>query len=205
VRDEFTGELNAAIAAGRLEEILQQLYPSSTVYIVTGLETAPTSAPTPAPGGGLSSGGTAGIAIAAVVAVVVVGGFVYMSRRRGSKEEEDTYFPGVATTGEQQQLSQSAVEKDIGPGGETLGASKKSKASARALVEGGDTDANVGQAHEGDSSSNAGSSGWSSSAGVSSLNTGSMDEMDEGGHGVGLAAIGAASALAGSTSEKKGR
>jgi hypothetical protein len=49
-----------------------------------------------------------------------------------------------------------------------------------------------------DESSNAGSSGWSSSAGVSSLNTGSADSLDfTGGQAVGatLAAIGAASAI----------
>jgi hypothetical protein len=49
-----------------------------------------------------------------------------------------------------------------------------------------------------DSSSNAGSSGWSSSAGISSLNTGSIDDsMDQAAAlGATLASIGATSALA---------
>ena len=56
---------------------------------------------------------------------------------------------------------------------------------------------------DGAASSNAGSSGWSSSAGISSLNTGSMDEMDiAAAAGATLAGIGLASAFSRNLSKR---
>jgi hypothetical protein len=58
---------------------------------------------------------------------------------------------------------------------------------------------------DGAASSNAGSSGWSSSAGISSLNTGSMDEMDiAAAAGATLAGIGLASAFSRNLSKRGG-
>lgn len=58
---------------------------------------------------------------------------------------------------------------------------------------------------DGAASSNAGSSGWSSSAGISSLNTGSMDEMDiAAAAGATLAGIGLASAYSRNLSKRGG-
>jgi len=88
--------------------------------------------------------------------------------------------------------------------GKLLGASepdygRASRRAVEAMEAGEDIVAEPEMDVHPDSSSNAGSSGWSSSAGLSSLNTGSVDDsMDAAAAAVGatLASIGASSALA---------
>lgn len=212
VRDLFLVELDRAIKDGRLQAILDEESPNSQVYIVTGLLVAPTAAPVV---GGLSSGATVGIVIAACAGVLVIGGAIYIARRRQADKEdrENTYFPGEPTSA-QALTSPDSVERDIviapevGAAGATLGAtqadynikgSKKRKSSKAYETLAGAAGVDDKRGGDAESSSNAGSSGWSSSAGVSSLNTGSVDSADNAdglAGGASLAALGAASAIA---------
>jgi hypothetical protein len=212
VEEAFLVALDVAIRDGRLQRILEtEINPDSTVYIVSGLRVPPTSAPTnEGGGGGLGAGPAAGIAIGAIALVVIVGAGLYVARmRRQAEKDEDSYFPGAT----QQAVSATDVDRDLGGDG-TLGASQadyrinksKSAAAIATLEDGGVADRAAPTAeNRPDQSSDAGSSGWSSSAGVSSLNTGSVDsiEGDSIPPGASLAAIGAASALA--ASRKKDR
>ena len=197
-------QLNASILEGRLQDSLTSVNPKSNVYIITGLEVAPTASPVEPGASGLSSGQTAGIVIGALAGVLIVAAALLVRFRRKEDKDEE-YIPGAVTAS--QTLSAAPdVEGDLGGDG-TLGAGQadyrvKSKASAAALVEGGIADSTPPQDEKGtDSSSNAGSSGWSSSVGNSTLNSESIDGMDEV-TGSSLAAIGAASALAASSGKK---
>jgi len=211
--EAFEVSMEESIKQGKLQNILDEEYPDSNVFIVTGF-VAPTDPPTEeggVSGGSIGAGAVAGIGIAAVVAVAAIGALLYVNRRRAAqKDEEEDFIPGEQTS--TRVLSQGDAEGDIAPpgvGDRSLGATpqdfkksrKASQTASKTLAEG---ESDVGQrSAEGgaDSSSNAGSSGWSSSAGVSSLNTGSIDSMDivdkEGMHAASLAAIGATSAIAG--------
>mmetsp|Transcript_11925 Transcript_11925/g.17500 ORF Transcript_11925/g.17500 Transcript_11925/m.17500 type:complete len:1152 (+) Transcript_11925:262-3717(+) len=210
-KEAFEVALNISIAEGRLQQILDERYPDSSIFIVTGYTPPATLEPTQEEEQrGVSAGAAAGISIAAVVVVAAIGAALYVSQRRAQKEDEETFFPGEQTS--TRVLSQREAEGDISPpgvGDRSLGATppdfrksrKTSQTASKTLAE-GESDVGQPSADGGaDSSSNAGSSGWSSSAGVSSLNTGSIDSMDivdkEGMHAASLAAIGATSAIAG--------
>ncbi|KAI2491936.1 hypothetical protein MHU86_22614 [Fragilaria crotonensis] len=207
IKQDFLTQLNLAILEGRLQGSLDSVDANSNVFIVTGLAVPPTPSPTEAATGSLSSGQTIGIVIGALAGVgILVGAALLLKRRRDeNKEGGDTYFPGAITASQTLSAAQD-VEGDLGGDG-TLGAGQadyrvKSKASAAALVEGEIADNAVPQDEKGaDSSSNAGSSGWSSSVGNSTLNSESIDGMDEV-TGSSLAAIGAASALAATSGSK---
>lgn len=211
--EAFKDSMEGSIREGKLQNILGEEYPDSNVFIVTGY-VATTESPTKeggVSGGPIGAGAAAGIGIAAVVAVAAIGALLYVNRRRAArKDDEEEFIPGEQTS--TRVVSQRDAEGDIAPpgvGDRSLGATpqdfkksrKASQTASKTLAEG---ESDVGQpSAEGgaDSSSNAGSSGWSSSAGVSSLNTGSIDSMDivdkEGMHAASLAAIGATSAIAG--------
>ena len=93
-----------------------------------------------------------------------------------------------------------SVAAALGAG--TLGASqpdygRASRKAVEAMEAGEDIVAEPEMDHQPDSSSNAGSSGWSSSAGLSSYNTGSLDDSTDAAAAAGatLAAIGVSSNL----------
>ena len=205
VKASFLTQMNAAISEGRLQESLLAVNPDSNVYIVTGLAVAPTAAPVEPGATGLSSGQTAGIVIGALAGIALIAAAFLVRRRRQNDKDHDEYIPGAVTASQTLSAAQD-VEGDLGGDG-TLGAGQadygvKSKASAAALVEGGIADSSAPQDEKGaDSSSNAGSSGWSSSVGNSTLNSEGIEGMDEV-TGSSLAAIGAASALAASSGNK---
>jgi hypothetical protein len=201
-------------------------------------ELAPTLAPSAGPPSvipqsskNLSPGATAGIVLGSA-AVVLVSIAIWALRRRQAQQhkEDDLYHPMAVT--DTAPADRDAGASSIGgstdaavasvgaaAGAATLGAKQadygknKGKTSVVAYdtLEAGalaTSDKAGDAAEEHESSSNAGSSGWSSSAGVSSLNTGSNDDSvdpaadrGEGGAAGGiaagstLAAIGAASAI----------
>lgn len=99
-----------------------------------------------------------------------------------------------------QSTQNNSVTAALGAG--TLGASqpdygRASRKATEAMEAGEDIVAEPEMDHQPDSSSNAGSSGWSSSAGLSSYNTGSLDDSTDAAAAAGatLAAIGVSSNL----------
>lgn len=210
VQRVYSDALNQAIADGELQAALLQVNPNTRIVVES---TVPTPSPAPASASsGLSTAATAGIAVAAVATFIAAAGLLVARKKRLEKDEE-YYAAGTQALADADQNARDARElKDLGEadvvavaGAATLGATqadygKKSKQAVQTSVVAFDTleeDVKAGPKGD-DESSNAGSSGWSSSAGVSSLNTGSADSLDfTGGQAVGatLAAIGAASAI----------
>jgi hypothetical protein len=214
----YESNLFQAILSGRLQEILVDLFPGSAISILSGTGGPP--APTPTPNDpdddGLSAGATAGITMAVLLLALVPIAVFFVRRQRVPPEHKHDYEPYEAD-GENDMddvlppASSVSVYTDDALGetatlgvAATLGASqadygKSSRSAFEAMEAGEDLVAEPGMDVAPDSSSNAGSSGWSSSAGISSLNTGSMDESTDmaaaAGIGMGLAAIGATSAL----------
>jgi len=200
----YQGALMAAIEEGRLQTALDEVNPQSNVRILTVSQAtlSPTSSPIVG-SDGLSGGAIGGIVVAAAVSVILFGILAY---RRGHREDkvQGAFFPGSS-----QQALQQADDRNVPPGAETLGAttpdygkkSKKDATTAVDLEEGLGTDdapTPLLLNESNDSSSNAGDSGWSSSAGVSSLRSGSFESMeaDTVPGGSTLAAIGVASGMA---------
>ena len=207
---EYSTALEQAIQEGRLQDALEQVNPNTRIAVEGSTAVSPTSAPASATeSNGLSSGATAGIAIAAVAAFLAAAGLL-VARKKRLEKDEVYYAAGTQALADADQNARDARElKDEG-GSAMLGATQADygkKASKQDVqqtsVVAFDTleeDIKVGatKGDDGEDSSNAGSSGWSSSAGVSSLNTGSADSLDfAGGQAVGatLAAISAASAI----------
>jgi hypothetical protein len=210
VQAAYSAALVEAINEGRLQLALEEVNPNSRIVVEPSVP-----APTPAPAAassGLSAGATAGIAVAAVATFLAAAGLLVARKKRLEKDDE-YYAAGTQALADADQNARDARElKDLGEGdagvvgGAMLGATQadygknKSKQAVQTSVVAFDTleeDVKAGPRGD-DESSNAGSSGWSSSAGVSSLNTGSADSLDfTGGQAVGatLAAIGAASAI----------
>jgi hypothetical protein len=175
----------------------------------------------------ISVGGIAGIAVGGFAFVFLLAGLLLARRNRDEKPDYDDLEPAPKELSlddggedeEDEALAPRVVEPPKKTSPKTKKTSPKSKLAAAAML--GATTPDYGMLHEKeeemdlkefndamdddhdrghdhDSSSNAGSSGWSSSAGVSSLNTGSIDGFDDsvvGGIAVGttLAAIGLAS------------
>jgi hypothetical protein len=215
----YESNLFQAILSGRLQEILVDLFPASPISILTGTGGPPAPSPTPRnpDDDNLSPGATAGIVMAVLLLALVPVAFFLVRRQRVPPEHKHDYEPYEADGENDMDMdaappaSSISVYTDDALGetatlgvAATLGASqadygKSSRSAFEAMEAGEDLVAEPGMDVAPDSSSNAGSSGWSSSAGISSLNTGSMDESTDmaaaAGIGMGLAAIGATSAL----------
>jgi len=200
-KNRFLNALNKTINNAGFQKILSDKYPESSLFIVTGYvpATSPPVINTEERGmqdsNNLSNGATAGISIGAIVVIVAAVAWAYVYRREGEREEknEETYFPDAP-----QELIVRDPMKDIMPASPDnlmSGANKQEDGKSRrisrqasdrlAQEQEDNNDDEEGQSRlrrntkdAVDSSSNAGSSGWSSSAGVSSLNTGSVDSMD---------------------------
>jgi hypothetical protein len=216
---KYTKALTQAIDDGRLETALLEVNNETSVKVLGSAEATSPTTPTPAPESsesseGLSSGATAGIAIAAVATVLAAAGLL-VARKRTQEKTDAYYAAGTQALADSDQVARDAAdmkESDVVMLGATQADyGKKSKQAAQTSVVAFDTlevedEKGMRKPGSGDSSSNAGSSGWSSSAGVSSLNTGSADSLDfAGGAAVGatLAAIGKASAIPRQTQEEE--
>jgi hypothetical protein len=175
--------LAVAIEDGELQDRLDNVNINSVAFILTGA-TGPRGVGSTGGGddAGLSSGGVAGIAIGAVSAFLLVGVAIAMFARREREDKADRNALAPAP------LSLALDDEEATRGSSTvLGATtpnygkKKSKPTVEMIMEKEkDMEATSDLAHgHGDDSSNAGSSGWSSSAGISSLNTGSNDGLED--------------------------
>jgi hypothetical protein len=212
--ETYEANLFQAILSGRLQEIMDELFPDSPVRILTG-----TGANSNNDDDSLSAGATAGITVAVLLLALVPITIFLVRRQRVPPEHKNDYEPYEAdgendisvvpppssaasmytddALGETATLAGAAAT--LGASQADYGKAKVSRSAFEAMEAGEDLVAEPGMDVAPDSSSNAGSSGWSSSAGISSLNTGSMDESADmaaaAGIGMGLAAIGATSAL----------
>lgn len=210
----YESNLLQAIISGRLQDIMNALSPDSPVSILTGMDQDP---PFKDEDDTLSAGATAGITMAVLFLALVPISIFLVRRQRVPQERKPDYEPYEADEAEaeedasifQPSSADSGAYTDTAVGGAAVGAStlgasqadygKSSRSAFEAMEAGEDLVAEPGMDVAPDSSSNAGSSGWSSSAGISSLNTGSMDESTDmalaAGIGIGFAAIAATSAL----------
>ena len=192
--EQFEMNLEESISEGNLQEALDNTSPNAVVYILTGrignVQTAE-----PEEGEGISAGGVAGVVVASLVGVGLVIGLL-ASRRREPKEELEELQPAPQNLdlAEEDTDTAKAQPRSLGQS-ELLGASSPDYGQPEDKMVDLDDEKSTGQKSHG-SSASAGSSGWSSSAGVSSLNTGSADglELDAsgaGGLGTTLAAMSA--------------
>lgn len=218
--DEDVTNFELALLDAIVRGDLQKNLPAdSSVRILTGM-TPPAGVNTGIGGddddGGMSGGATAGIVIGALlVAILPMAYYVSMRKNQEEKEPYGSYEPHDTGSAEGLQGPEEddveaitkGVQANLGASPTDYGKSRSKSANSEFKplhkVPPVSPDRNAARKgeHERDdnSSSNAGSSGWSSSAGLSSLNTGSAeDSMDmlNSPQGSSLAAIGAASAVA---------
>jgi hypothetical protein len=186
----FESALTAAIAQGRLQDDLNQINPNTPVQILTGQQAA-------ASNGHLSNGGIAGIVIGCV-AILLLPTALYLTRQRRKNDAAQIEKSQTAevTRDENNSVKDISME-DIAP--PVLGATAPdyggSHQEFQAMAAGEDVMAEPEADGASAESSNAGDSGWSSSAGVSSLNTGSVDDSMDAALAAGAVA-GGGSALA---------
>ena len=187
ITQQFSEELNTAISNGELENALNLEWPGSDVYIIDntlGLGNDNSDRT-------ISDGGITGIVIGGVALLAVLG---FLLVRRSPPAQDDEALepppkePEKEITAPQEPMKTPKVEETPVA---VLGATAPDYGKMEdAMVDNDDALANRSV----DSSSNAGSSGWSSSAGVSSLNTGSHDGLSTDGpisaFGTTLAALG---------------
>ena len=197
-RDQFAKNLTQAINTGGLQDALNSVNNQSIAFILNGWNGSGAQSGS----SGISSGGVAGIVIGAAAAVFLIAAYVNLSRRsRDGKPSFDELEPAPrdVVLGEERDADESSSQAVASKSSELLGATSPDYGKPKKIEE--ETEKQVeevppSELHH-DSSSNAGSSGWSSSAGVSSLNTGSADGLDDPVVGIAagstLAAIGAAS------------
>lgn len=172
ISETFVLELEAAIARGELMDALDLEWPGGDVYIIDNtLGTVPD-------GGGddrsISGGGITGIVIGSLAAVLVLG-FFAVRRSPPPKEELEELEPAPKDVEEDIAVEVDSYDQEFGA---TLGAVSPDYGKGHDAMM--DNDDAIGSMSLADSS-NAGSSGWSSSAGVSSLDTGSNDGLSAGG------------------------
>jgi hypothetical protein len=182
VIEKFKSQLLEAISSGELQEKVETLYPDTDLYIIDDKLLAGLSGvdrdDDDEEGGGLQGGGIAGVAVGSVV---VVGFFLlYFAATKSRQRSKDDFEP-LAPAPRDLSFSEDELNKTHAKGiteGQ-LGATtpdyllkKKEKRDRQ----------HVSSQHHSDHDSDAGDSGWSSSAGVSSLNTGdqtgSGDELE---------------------------
>ena len=225
IRLRYQSVLFNEIYDGELQTELDLL--EADILVITGLEDVNTVGRETDDDGSLSSGAIGGIVAGSLFGVVLPLCFFLYTRSRSNYESEikrEALYhqeevaevmeakpsdldpsPSVENsslyTDAAVQSSQSgSVAAALGAG--TLGASqpeygRASRKAIEAMEAGEDIVAEPEMDQQPDSSSNAGSSGWSSSAGLSSYNTGSLDDSTDAAAAAGatLAAIGVSSNL----------
>eukprot|EP00934_Nitzschia_sp_Nitz4_P003763 Nitzschia sp. Nitz4//scaffold95_size97785//55561//58838//NITZ4_004671-RA/size97785-augustus-gene-0.108-mRNA-1//-1//CDS//3329560484//3753//frame0 len=182
--DDFEVALMEAVARGDLGSTLNLLHPTTDVYILDDTFLAPFD--DDSTDRDLSGGGITGIVVVGLAVIAVVG--IVAARRGPAKEDEEELMP-VRMEDEDKHEPDFDIDAEFPP----LGAVSPDYGKGKdAMMDNDDVAAMSDVGGDGgadDSSSNAGSSGWSSSAGVSSLNTGSQDGLSA---DVPIAGVGAA-------------
>jgi hypothetical protein len=219
--DWSNGDVNPVVVLTGLVDVPVVAPPSAAPRDIEGIDT-------------LSSGGIAGITLAGLLFLILpISYYLYQRNRSFDDEYDDPNGPkppyaqeyeadveGDLGEGEgNRSVADSSMVTDAaqggGPSGPILGATTLGASQAYygkqlepdddepgMLLDDADQDDDVDDEV---ASSNAGSSGWSSSAGISSLNTGSVDEVDIAtAAGATLAGIGLASAFSRNLSKRDG-
>ena len=199
VVSSFEETLSSAIQQGQLGAILNQVNPETPVTILDDTQVDSNDE------SGLSAGGIAGLVIGAAAIFILPIAFLALrkksSKRDGSQAIETERVPDDKKAGETDSvISPSIASKDVYVDDKDGLLSdntrlEKMEAGEDVMAEpglDGDDD------HETTASSEAGNSGWSSSAGLSSYNTGSLDDSMDAAYAPGgaLATMGVTSALA---------
>jgi hypothetical protein len=168
----FSEDLQLAIFNGELQEMLD----SDEVYILD--QSVVGALPPSQSEKGVSGGGIAGAVIGSLAAIVLIAYFV---SRRGEEKEELEELRAAPKDNDMEDVEGGEVKaKAVVKASGTLGPTKKDDIKPEVAED----DEKEAQAVDNmsipddASSSNAGSSGWSSSAGLSSMNTGSADGLD---------------------------
>lgn len=223
----YEADLFNLIFDGKLQDELTKIRFDTPVVILTGLDNRnPPPAPDITANEPLSAGGIVGITVAAAVVVVAVY-LVSRNRSATQSDRQAKYAEYIAEESEDHApialaarppsshdgsyLTDGAVQLTATGAASMLGAEKADYGTKymQAMEAGEDLVAEpegenyADQNRRGlddddeESSSNAGSSGWSSSAGISSLNTGSLDDSMDAAMAAGatLATLGVASGL----------
>jgi hypothetical protein len=189
----FQVDLDTAIEEGGLQDFLT----SDAVYILDDSLTQGGSGE-PTTSDGVSAGGIAGAVIGSLAVVAVIA-FLVSRRQDEAKEELQQLPPNPEPSQLDEGLGESTGKKEPAAStGEKMAAVPKDQNKPLKGVEDEDDDKQMSLpggviAMDDDGSSNAGDSGWSSSAGISSLNTGSAEgleaEKSVAGIGVSLSAL----------------
>eukprot|EP00978_Attheya_sp_CCMP212_P008922 scaffold21045_cov45-Attheya_sp.AAC.2 len=213
VRTKFVDAMLQLIASGRLNVLLRTVNPDTQIQTITPPTPPPPPSPSEGPGISAVTGGIIAAAVGAILIVAATSLFI-TRRHRTAKLSEDSRANELSSFHAEMTEDDLAVVNGNG----VLGADRphygvRAKAGLNgfaALDDSGSNSTGPGGVHvEDDESSNAGSSGWSSSAGVSSLNTGSnTGSVDSLGYeerrpvGATLGALGAASIIARNSKDK---
>jgi len=215
---QFDTDLQQAIVNGELQDELDaftwEIAGENPVTVLASLEDETDESRAVSSNTNLSPGAISGITIAALFFALVPIGY-YIFQRNQPADDKPPYEEYEADEHSRDRVSEDnslrtdgAQGSTSGPilGATTLGASTADYGKGDVLAEPGlvleDDDDDD---DDGASSSNAGSSGWSSSAGISSLNTGSMDDSADAAVAAGatLAGIGVASAFSRRTAKQQ--
>jgi hypothetical protein len=215
VEFNFKDDVDKAIRSGRLQGILDDLewdtVEGNPVIVLTGLNVVPGPTPVPrsiaSPSDTLSPVQIFGISLGSI-AVAIIPLAIFLARRRQHDELPDDDKPAYKeyeaedAPDDMATASRGAEPKTTDPAYDPAGAATLGAAQAYYGGKGNDEsgmllDDDKDDDDDGAASSNAGSSGWSSSAGISSLNTGSVDDAGDiaAAAGATLAGLGVASAF----------
>ena len=158
--DAFVLEMDNQIASGELASAMSLLFPDTRVYILD--DSIAGAREIPSDENSVSGGGVFGIVVGALAVVVLVG--VLATRRQSPKEDTPETMEAVPPQKEIEPFEPKETPEPE-PKPEPVAADYDGKDQDAMM----DNDEAVGNISF-DTSSNAGSSGWSSSAGVSSVN-----------------------------------
>jgi hypothetical protein len=204
--------LETAILEGQLAAALAVVNSDSPVFILTGVNGPDGARGEPSPSDtGLSAGGITGLVAAGLVAVLLVAILLVRSKRgeryyskQGEGDLEEVMLAGELEGTDNSNLAKSMSAKSTtAKTSRAVTMSKSSKSSTSSQNASKDMDNDGHEAYvkisggKEDNSSNAGSSGWSSHGGMSSIDTSSVDDETSVAFstdvGMTLAALGAAS------------
>ena len=217
-KEQFEVDLNSAILDQELQDALDQVNPDSPAYVVTGMDSTSrvigNGNEDPDVDLGLSSGAIGGLVAVGLVGVIFVSAILVRQGRRQSemylKQNESVDVEEIRAPQEevdilpQKQMQSSNYAENIPPlAAPSYDHSEPEQQGGTPQFEVPPALATQQKDRRSDESSNAGSSGWSSQGGLSSLDTSSVDDdiAFSGTAPTTLSDIGASSSISQATSQ----